>query len=130
MSWNDLPCIKYDGYIDPLGYGRIHRTDSFDMAHRVVYEQASGPIPEGLEIDHLCRNRSCVQIHHLEVVTHQENCQRRPKKTQCPQGHALDERNTYVDHRGHRRCRKCLAAYGRKARKRRKEATDGNPQNS
>ena len=120
MSWWDYPCIPYAGYIDPrLGYGRIHRTASFEMAHRVAYEQAKGPIPKGLEIDHLCRNRACVQPEHLEAVTHQENMRRAALlKTTCPQNHVYDEANTYIDYRGNRRCRQCLAAYARKYRKR------------
>lgn len=70
-------------------------------AHRLAYEAANGPIPEGLEIDHLCRNRSCVNPDHLEAVTHAENLRRMPA---APHG----TRGRYKD-RGCR-CGACCAA--------------------
>ena len=56
-------------------------------AHRLSYEWAVGPIPEGLEMDHLCRVRECVNPEHLEAVTHQVNMSRRVHSPLCPQGH-------------------------------------------
>ena len=70
--------------------------------HRVMYEEAYGPIPAGLELDHLCRNRWCVNPHHLEPVTRSENNHRglvgrRPRKAFCPQGHPYDGGDTSLE---------------------------------
>ncbi|MFJ4777405.1 HNH endonuclease signature motif containing protein [Streptomyces sp. NPDC088762] len=71
--------------------------------HRIMYEQAKGPIPEGLQIDHLCRNRACANPEHLEAVTQKENILRgtgpsaqQARQTHCLNGHPFDEVNTYV----------------------------------
>ncbi len=70
--------------------------------HRYVYELLVGPIPDGFDIDHLCRVRNCVNPEHLEAVTHRENMLRgdtlaaaNAAKTHCPKGHALDGRDTH-----------------------------------
>jgi len=86
-------------------------------AHRLMHEWMIGPIPEGREIDHLCRNRSCVNPTHLEAVTRKVNQHRgvsfsgvNARKTHCPQGHPYDEINTYIHQRtGYRQCRTCRA---------------------
>jgi hypothetical protein len=92
------------------GYGGIKVNGRYLKAHRVVYELLVGPIPDGLELDHLCRVRFCVNPSHLEPVTHLENVRRSPigngAKTHCPQGHLYDEANTYR-RRGRRECRTC-----------------------
>jgi len=86
--------------------------------HRVAWELAHGPIPSGLEIDHLCSTRRCVNIAHMELVTHEENNRRSSglaganiRKTHCPAGHLYDEANTYhpPGAPGTRRCRACDA---------------------
>jgi hypothetical protein len=97
-----------------LGTGRRgDGTRRMTSAHRVVYEALVGPVPEGLDLDHLCRNRACVNPTHLEPVTRQVNLLRgltipaaHAAKTHCPQGHAYDEANTHV-YRGMRLCRAC-----------------------
>jgi len=73
------------------GYGRTWRTGERILAHRYSYETFVGPIPPGLEIDHLCRNRACVLPAHLEAVTRQENI-RRTRRATCKNGHTRKER--------------------------------------
>jgi hypothetical protein len=77
------------------------------MAHRIAYELLVGPISEGMQLDHLCRNPSCVNPTHLEPVTSQENIIReRAARGQCPKGHPYDDANTSV-WGGRRYCRTC-----------------------
>lgn len=97
------------------GYPQIWRNRAQHLAHRVMYEERVGPIPEGKQIDHLCRNRSCVRPDHLEPVTPRENQERagmpiaahQLAKTHCPSGHPYNATNTYVTKQGHRLCRTC-----------------------
>lgn len=108
-------CWEWTASLHPSGYGQFmyvgHRPRA---AHRVAYEWLRGPIPEGLVLDHLCRNRTCVNPDHLEPVTHRENIlrgvgasARNVVKTRCDQGHPFDKANTYIDQRGRRTCRTC-----------------------
>jgi hypothetical protein len=103
------------------GYGRFvvkQRPTVSVASHRYAYELTVGPIPEGLTIDHLCRNKSCVKPRHLEPVTMRINVLRNEgpsaknaKKTQCDHGHPFSETNTYVyaagPRKGVRKCRVC-----------------------
>lgn len=94
------------------GYGTTRRTglSQTRLAHRVSYELPHGPIPAGLEIDHLCRVPACVNPAHLEAVTHAENLQRSPlgraARTHCPLNHPYDDENT-IRRNGRRICREC-----------------------
>lgn len=95
------------------GYGRFWTGTGSMQAHRFAYELLVGPIPEGLQIDHLCRVRRCVNPAHLEPVTQRENILRgtspqakNATKTHCPKGHPYNEENTRW-HRGSRYCRVC-----------------------
>lgn len=72
----DEPCWVYCGPKDLGGYGRISGFNQCYMAHRFVYEGLIGLIPAGLQLDHLCRNRSCANPAHLEPVTPVENMRR------------------------------------------------------
>lgn len=100
------------------GYGRF-KAERQTSAHRFAYELIVGPIPDGLELDHLCRVRNCVNPDHLEPVTHAENMARanpylvdsnhHAAKTHCKWGHEFTLENTY--RRGHGRvCRACKRA--------------------
>ncbi len=112
-SVNDDGCWIYQGYIDKEGYGRRwHPGRGNTTAHKSYYLHYVGDYDEYLKIDHLCRNRSCVNPCHLEPVTHSENVkrgwahrERRPKKY-CKHGHGMDD--AYVSSiTGRRWCRTC-----------------------
>ena len=129
-----LGCWEWAGALRRDGYGAFSvgsRTDGTSrqvLAHRVAYELLIGLIPDGLVIDHLCRNRGCVNPDHLEPVTNRENVRRgyvgamagarQAAKSHCPQGHEYDEANTYVDRSGGRYCRACRNERSREWRKR------------
>lgn len=96
------------------GYGQAHRDGKTKRAHRVSYEAFVGPVPIGLQLDHLCRNRACANPAHLEPVTQRENILRgvapsaqNARKTHCEQGHEFTAANTYIHTGGKRRCRAC-----------------------
>ena len=104
------------------GYGRFTLTgsDTNVAAHRYAYEDELGPIPEGMDLDHLCRNRACVRPSHLEPVTNKVNVLRgvaptadNARKTHCPEGHEYSPENTRI-YRGYRYCRTCQRAHSRK----------------
>jgi hypothetical protein len=107
-------CWMWTGLVLPCGYGRLSVDGKQVYAHRYSYEQTVGPIPEGLELDHLCRVRACVNPNHLEPVTRRENIRRgvsvvaaNAVKTHCRNGHPFDEANTYIRANGGRECRPC-----------------------
>jgi hypothetical protein len=104
-------CWAWKGATDHLGYARFHASAGVQLAHRLAYEWFVGPIPAGLEIDHVCRNRRCVNPAHLEAVTHRENVLRGASApggaTHCPRGHVYDVSNTHIAPSGDRRCRRC-----------------------
>jgi hypothetical protein len=106
-------CHRWTGVHDHAGYGRAGK----DLAHRRAYEEAYGPIPDGLQIDHLCGIRDCINPLHLEAVTPRENTLRsgnpaaiNARKTHCIRGHEFNEENTRTDDDGSRTCRVCDAA--------------------
>ena len=107
-------CWLWQGAITNYGYGQVNVKGKHIGAHRMAYEWSRGAVPQGLELDHLCRTRACVRPGHLEAVTHRENCLRGTAgdqervKTHCPKGHAYDMVNTRYEAQGRkRRCRQC-----------------------
>lgn len=112
-------CWIWTAQLGHAGYGKFNARShavagGSDLAHRISYTMLVGPIPEGLVIDHLCRNPPCVNPSHMEVVTHRVNILRgigpaasRARQTYCIRGHLFDEPNTYITAFGHRMCRAC-----------------------
>ena len=136
-------CWEWQLYLTPQGYGRWNYRGRNGFAHRIVYELLTNPIPDGLELDHLCRNHACVNPEHLEMVTHRENVLRgesphakHARKTHCKSGHEFNEHNTYWRSPTHRECRECRREYFRKLapppldRTRCKRSHERTPENS
>jgi hypothetical protein len=111
-------CNRWLGRFASTGYGRLSHAGRALYAHRVAYELAFGAIPSGLTLDHLCRNRWCVNPTHLEPVTLDENKRRGmslpaiyARASACPRGHAWTPENTYIrPDTGTRMCRTCQRA--------------------
>lgn len=124
-------CWLWIGYKLPKGYGMIHLNGKPCPAHRVSHLIFKGAIPTGLEIDHLCRNKSCVNPNHLEAVTRSVNLMRGDnhwrRKTHCPQGHPYDMENTLIDKRGARNCLTCVRYKNREYRRKIKGYYDRHP---
>lgn len=107
---SDFECWEWKGTVNH-GYGRIYVNNPpwSSPAHRVSYELLVGPIPEGLHIDHLCRNTLCVNPDHLEPVTPAENTRRgsAARRTDfCKYGHSFED--ALINPKGHRSCRTCV----------------------
>ena len=99
-------CWLWTGRKNSRGYGQTGGPEQ--MAHRTAYVLVVGPIPDGLELDHLCRVRACVKPSHLEPVTHAENCRRAAlARTHCRQGHPYTKDNTIWIKGGGRDCKTC-----------------------
>lgn len=114
MTDTETGCWEWIGSVNSWGYGvYTYPGQTSHAAHRIAYEHWKGTIPRGLDIDHLCSRRDCVNPAHLEAVTRGENIRRsharnpRPERTTCHLGHPFDEANTAFDKRGFRNCRIC-----------------------
>src|SRR5450631_2878208 len=129
-------CWEWTGTHNQDGYALMavvstRAVRKFMVAHRYAYETEVGAVLEGMELDHLCRNRGCVNPAHVEPVTHQVNVKRGRvaetnrehvhraqvaaaaswrARTHCPSGHEYNDVNTYITPKGHRLCRPCHAA--------------------
>ncbi len=120
---NEAGCWLWTG-CRSNGYGQLHWKAKNLPAHRLSYEAFVGPIPAGLQIDHLCRVHACVNPAHLEPVTQRENSRRgvagdvnggrQRAKTHCPQGHPYEGENLFVRKNGKRDCRECSNTNRRK----------------
>jgi hypothetical protein len=114
------PCWTWTAAKTKLGYGKFHYDGRLGKAHGFAYEHFIGPIPDGCEdLDHLCRNPSCVNPAHLEPVTHRENVLRgaapsavNAAKTHCDRNHEFTEANTYIRiGQGGKKMRICRACH-------------------
>ena len=98
-----LDCHEWQGPLDRDGYGTFYLRRRGRRAHRVAWFAANGPIPEGMVVNHSCRNRRCVNVQHLRLLTATENALAdssslayvNSRKTHCPRGHAYDKTATY-----------------------------------
>lgn len=116
----DGGCLLCTGYLDKDGYARICQMP----AHRYMWISANGPIPHGMQINHLCRNRNCVAIDHLYLGTHTQNMRDRHRDgtmrsgnsmaTHCKHGHELSGDNLRITHRKRGDERVCLACQARR----------------
>lgn len=143
IHFSSSGCWEWTAHRNKDGYGTYQLSKRVSAkAHRVAYEMMVGPIPEDLELDHLCRNRACVNPFHLELVTHRENILRgtsptaiHAAKTHCIHGHEYTPENTISKiskSTGNlrRQCRECTRAYMKEYipewRKRRKDVALAN----
>ena len=125
-------CWIWAGAKTAAGYGHFWDGKRTVYAHRFSYELAVGPIPGGLQIDHLCRNRACVNPAHLEPVTAKVNVRRGTsmavtqsramRRTHCKRGHEFSSENTSYEPNGARICKKCVALRARLRRAERRRA--------
>ena len=122
-------CWVWQAMKDRNGYGKFHdpaQDRRVVYAHRYSWELCNPPIPAGLTIDHVCRNRSCVNPNHLRVMTQGDNTRAgrnaQREATHCPRGHPYDDENTYrAPKTGKRNCRICGDRRTREYRQRRRE---------
>lgn len=114
-------CQTWTGAKSWNGYGQFRYQGRVQYAHRVAYTLLVGPIPDELQLDHLCRNRACVNTDHLQPVTGQVNINRgrlpQSEKTHCPKGHPYTLLNT-IWYKGQRYCRECKREWNREYMKR------------
>lgn len=122
-------CWEWTGSKTRNGYGQVGIGGVNQMAHRVFYEYFVTGIPAGLDLDHLCRSRACVNPWHLEPVSRSVNLYRAEtlgkynlKKTHCPKGHEYSPSNTRITGAGSRACRACERDWAQAARDRRRTA--------
>ena len=122
---NENHCWNWIGAKNWLQYGVLYIKGKFYFAHRLSYMIFKGQIPNGLVLDHLCRNYSCINPDHLEAVTQGVNASRgtsfsaiNKAKKYCPKGHLLEGDNLIKSDRdrGKRGCKKCLVNYNKQTK--------------
>lgn len=121
-------CWTWSGSRTTGGYGNLRWRGGYAYAHRLAWELKNGPIPDGMVIDHLCRNRACCRPEHLQPVEHVTNVRRGLSgyglRSECKRGHDVaDPANVRIDAAGYRQCRKCDAIRTEAKNLRRKEWT-------
>ena len=128
-------CWPWLRSVDGQGYGVFCAQGTRKKSHRVSYILVHGPIPDGLVVDHMCRNRRCANPDHLRVVTQAVNSLENSvgatainaAKTHCIAGHMFAGDNLKIDHRGNRYCRECNRERQRKPNSRHKRRTTPAP---
>lgn len=122
----DGDCWVWTGATNSQGYGSVANGEKnrSALAHRKAYESTRGEIPGDLTVDHLCRNKLCQNVNHMELVTRSENSRRgNAARTHCKSGHELAGENVYMQARGnriHRVCRTCQREFARQYVERRR----------
>lgn len=136
---NTESCWLWQGSTTADGYGNLGTVllskgkMKVEKAHKVAWKLLIGPLPEApLILDHLCRNRACVNPWHLDPVTWRENVRRgnafagiNARKTHCINGHEFDEANTILFGNNWRRCRTCTNIFEAKRRERKRGLNHG-----
>jgi len=129
-------CWLWTGRPANAGYGKFVDGRKWHQAHRYAFECLIAEIPDGLELDHLCRNRACVNPWHMEPVPHYVNTRRaqlgerisesrsHPVETHCANGHLRTEANTYIPPKGSPRCRICNREEARRSKARRRASKE------
>ncbi len=128
---NEKGCWQWTGAVQSGGYGNFRGR----LAHRVSWETRVGKIPANMTIDHLCRNRLCVNPAHLRVVTQKENnlagfspTAINKRRTHCVNGHEFTPENAKIVQRKdgpHRKCRKCHSIYNSRSMKKARQYLAG-----
>jgi len=126
-------CWFFTGSKLPSGYGILWNGVRPIGAHRISFQLYRGEITDGMEIDHICNNRSCVNPEHLQLLTHKENMRKssalmgiNARKTHCKRDHELSGDNLHITPRGARQCKECMRMHARNAKARKRDARNRN----
>ena len=114
---DDGECWMWKQSVGSHGYGQTFDGITVRLAHRVAWALANGQqIPNDMTVDHICRNRTCVNPAHLRLLTNEDNARDngQGRKTHCPAGHPYSGDNLYVNRRGHRKCLACQTLANRR----------------